>query len=266
MAVMLAVWGGTAIACLLLAYFLAMLVLPSKKWFGILIDQRGRCSLTHFQLFVWTVLIISLIAGVFVGRLAHGRYDPLAFTIPGQVLGLLGISVGSAVTATAVKTSKDARAPSRIAASGLSDPPHLGQIFLLEEGQYADQAIDLAKFQNFLFTIVLTIAYVVLAVHAIVKHGGSISTLPTFSGTFLVLVGISQGGYVANKLSNPAGNAPGLTLQNKTDGVDTAHPRNAVGAAAERTATVARADAISRLPGPGDADANFFRARNERYY
>jgi hypothetical protein len=266
MVVIFAVWAGVALACLLLPFFLAMRVMPSKRWFGILIDQRGRCSLTHFQLFVWSVLIVSLIAGVFVGRWVHGEPDPLAFKIPGQVLGLLGISVGSAVTATAVKAAKDVSSGSRIAASGLSDPPRLGQIFLLEEGQYADQAIDLAKFQSFLFTIVLAIAYIVLAVHAITKSGGSIAALPSFSGTFLVLVGISQGGYVANKLSSSAGDAPGLTVKNKAAGEGTASPRNAVGARLEHTATAALADEIAKRQQPGEAVANWAQAERERHY
>ena len=58
-------WTGSAIALVLLAWFLGLRVLPvpEKRWFGILIDMRGRCSLTHFQLFLWSVTILSLISG-----------------------------------------------------------------------------------------------------------------------------------------------------------------------------------------------------------
>jgi hypothetical protein len=94
-AVTFGVWAGSAIIFLGLAVSLGLWAMPSKKAYGILIDSRGRCSLTHFQLFVWSVVILSLIFGVFFGRWTHGAKDPLDFTIPGQVLGLLGISSDS---------------------------------------------------------------------------------------------------------------------------------------------------------------------------
>lgn len=267
MAVILSVWGGSAILFLILAWVLGKWVLPSKRWYGVLIDSRGRCSLTHFQLLAWTVAILSLIFGVFFGRLTHGAADPLDFKIPGQVLGLLGISVGSAATATAVKATKDVTAPQRIAASGVAasgvqDPPRLGQIFLLEEGQYADQAIDIGKYQNFIFTIVLVIAYGVLSVHVIVKQGGSISALPSFSGTFLILVGISQAGYVANKLPNQAGTPTGLTVKNRGAPDSQIVPRNPR-ARRRRDEIAGRALKISQGPDAGDAAANWLRAEQE---
>lgn len=185
---------------------LGVLVMPGSSWFGILVDTRGRCSLTHFQLFVWTVTILSLISGFFFGRWIHGANNPLGFKIPGQVLGLLGISLGSAATATAVKATKDVTAAPNIAASDAEiDPPRLVQIFLLEEGQFADKAIDIGKYQNFIVTLVLVVAYVGLSIHQVVLHGGAIGALPSFSGTFLILVGINQAGYVANKLPSQAG-------------------------------------------------------------
>src|SRR5262245_4998424 len=81
-----AVWAGIAI---------------KQSWFGIIIDGRGRASLSRFQLVWWTVIVLSLVCGVLVGRFA---FDPgedgtaievLGFSIPEQVLGLLGISVGT---------------------------------------------------------------------------------------------------------------------------------------------------------------------------
>ena len=42
---------------------------PLKRWLGILIDDRYRYSLTHFLIVLWSIVILSLIAGVFFGRL-----------------------------------------------------------------------------------------------------------------------------------------------------------------------------------------------------
>src|SRR5215831_1258280 len=44
---------------------------------GILIDERRRYRLSHLQLCLWSITILSLLSGVFFGRLIHGVADPL---------------------------------------------------------------------------------------------------------------------------------------------------------------------------------------------
>ena len=265
-------WLMSFVVLLALAIGLGAAMRPRRWLFGILIDARGRYSLTHFQLCVWSVVILSLIAGVFFGRWIDGVQDPLGFTIPGPVLGLLGISVGSAVTATAIKATKDVTAAARIAASGPGDPPRLGQIFLLEEGQYADQVIDISKFQNFVITIVLVVAYIALSVHALAdaSSAGTLTSLPTFSGTFLILVGISQGGYVVNKVTPQAGFAPGLTVATLSQEGAGIAPRNTKGLdvrtllAANQQLTVARRASAMARANPGQSDlTNWLQAEAE---
>jgi hypothetical protein len=219
-AAILVAWGISAALLILLAVVLGTITRPPSVPFGIFIDNRGRFSLTHFQLVLWSLVILSLISGIFWGRLVEGVQDPLGFTIPGNVLGLLGISVGSAVTAGVVKASKDASATSasRIAASNPAvDPPRWGQIFLLEEGEYADSVVDVTKFQNFVITLVLVVAYVALSIDAIVdaKQAVNVTTLPDIAGTFVILLGISHAGYVAGKVPNQAGRAPGLNMSDR---------------------------------------------------
>src|SRR6266545_3129134 len=136
-------WAVSAAVILALAVVLGYAVGPGRGPLGIFVDQRGRFSLTHFQLVVWTIVVLSLISGVFWGRLIDGVDDALSFTIPDQVLGLLGITVGSAVAAKVAKSAKDATAATRIAASSAADRPRLAQIFLLEEGEDADQVVDI---------------------------------------------------------------------------------------------------------------------------
>jgi hypothetical protein len=124
------------------ALLLALAAWPGGRYvrtagvFGILIDSRGRFSLTHLQLILWTLVVLPLVAGVFFGRLWAGVDDPLGFNIPPELLGVLGISVGSAVTASAVKASKDLRVPDRVKASiagSANDSPRFGQVLLIEE-------------------------------------------------------------------------------------------------------------------------------------
>ncbi len=78
---------------------------------------------------------------------------------------------------------------------------------MTEEGSYADDTIDVTKFQSFAFTIVLVVAYVGMAINAIVeaKTAARVTALPDLSGTFLVLLGISYTGYAGGKLQKASG-------------------------------------------------------------
>jgi len=209
-------WAGSAVAIIILAELVGRSA--TGRWLGIAIDSRGQYSLSQLQLALWTVVILSLVAGIFFGRLQHGD-DPLGFTIPAQVLGLLGISAGSSVTAIAAKVQKNTSHPATVAASAPVDPwtPKLIQIFLQEEGTYAGQVVDITKFQNFIITIVLVVGYVVLAVNSIHSAGtaAKVTALPTFSGTFLILLGISHAAYLAGKIPSPTGQPAGLTVASR---------------------------------------------------
>ena len=192
-------WAVSAALLVLLALVVGRLA-ALGKWLGILVDDRYRFSLTQLQIVTWSIVILSLISGVFFGRLLAGVRDPLDFAIPSQVLGLLGISAGSAVTAVSIKATKD---PASIGSEG----PRFRQIFLAEEGMYADRVIDVTKYQNFITTIILVAAYVILSIHAISDAGSAraVTTLPDISGTFLILLGISHGAYLAAKVPSKAG-------------------------------------------------------------
>jgi hypothetical protein len=89
--------------------------------------------------------------------------------VPDNLLIVMGISLGSAATATAVKAAKDAsiQAEHVLTSDPEVNPPRFAQIFLFEEGAMADKAVDAAKFQNFWFTLILQAAYVSLAITAI---------------------------------------------------------------------------------------------------
>jgi hypothetical protein len=108
-------WGGSALVISGLALLIGFVA--TQRVLGFLIDSRGRYSLTHLQVSLWTIVILSLIAGVFFGRWQHNVAHPLAFTIPSVVLGLLGISIGTGVTATAGKIAKNTTRPANVAAS-----------------------------------------------------------------------------------------------------------------------------------------------------
>lgn len=210
-------WGISAGVMVVLAALLGLKASVHPGILGVFIDRRGRFSLTHFQIVVWTIVVLSLVSGMFWGRLLQGGdLDPLGFSIPAEVLGLLGISLGSGLAAGVVKSSKDADAPQRIAA----DVPRPAQVFLLEEGALADKVIDVSKFQNFIITVILVIAFVIQAIDTIqaAKEVTDV-VLPTFSPTFLTLLGISHAAYVGGKMPSQQGVPPeGLTVQSRLAG------------------------------------------------
>lgn len=211
-------WGISG--AVLLGITIAVGLAATSRVDGILIDERGRYSLTHLQLCLWTIVILSLIAGVFFGRLVHGVSAPQNFDIPADVIGLFAISAGSAVTSTTIKRTKDTTRAANVAASGGRNyPPQLAQMFLVEEGTFANEAVDVGKFQQFVVTIVLVVVYIALAVHAIDLAGtaGAVTALPNITGALLVLLGISHGAYVTSKIPSSAGKPSGLVVGQRNE-------------------------------------------------
>ena len=209
-------WGISAFVLITLGAALGYLT--TRQLLGLLIDSRGRYSLTHLQLALWTIVILSLIAGVFFGRWQHNA-PPLGFSVPSVVLELLGISTGSAVTVTAAKSAKNSARPKNVAAAAPGPwRPSLLQV-LLEEGTYADQVVDITKFQNFVITVVLVLAYIGLAVQTITTAVSRPAwpRYPVSAATFIVLLGISHAAYLAGKLPSPDGQPTGLTVASRDE-------------------------------------------------
>lgn len=189
-------WLASLIVLLALAVWIGRQT--GRGYLGILIDGRGRYSLTHFQIVLWTIVILSSALGVLISR----GFDPTNFGLSPQLLGLMGISAGSAVLATSVKGSKDAqRSTANVARVGtftFSDgtettiTPRLAQMWLEEEGDQADKSVSITKYQNFIFTLVILGFYVTLAW---TKCG-----LPVLPENVVWLIGISHAGYVGGKV------------------------------------------------------------------
>jgi hypothetical protein len=211
-------WAISAGILIFLAVTLGVVI--GRGFLGILIDDRGRYSLTHLQIVLWTIVVFSLISGVFFGRLTEDAKTALDFTIPEELLIVLGISIASTAVSTVIKEQKNQSHPQRIAASNDADRPIFTQVFLLEEGEMADKAIDVAKFQNFWLTLILVIAYVALAISSFsdLSSPTEVTALPGFAGAFVTLLGISHAGYVAGKLPDRGGFPSGLTLELKREG------------------------------------------------
>jgi len=237
-------------------WFVAILVLlllaglagrASKHgWLGILIDGRGRYSLNHLQIVMWTVLVLSTMLALFF----YSRPPTLqAFAIPNTLLLLMGISVGSAATAGAIKSGKAVKnaavqvqgilpAAAVVPGGALFIPPHPAQVVLQEEGPLIDQVVDVTKFQNLIFTLVLGVTYVVLLLDSV---GVGTPGYPNLDAApnLLWLLGISHAGYLAGKL-------PDKPTQSNDGAIRAAlATRTALQPFAKTTAAVAPADVQS---------------------
>jgi hypothetical protein len=183
---------------------------------GILVDSRRRYSLTQLQIVLWTIVILSLISGVFWARLIDGSArTALDFAIPSELLVIMGISVGSTVAAVTVKASKDHLRGPNIAATPVGTAPSFMQVFTVEEGAGADQTIDVTKLQNFWITLLLVTAYVALCIGQFndLTKISDLTTLPSLSSDFIALLAISHGAYLAGKLPNRNGSPAAATAE-----------------------------------------------------
>ena len=59
-------WGVSA-AVLVLAAAVIGATAGKSSVFGVLIDRRGRYSLSRLQIVIWTLVVVSLLSGVFWG-------------------------------------------------------------------------------------------------------------------------------------------------------------------------------------------------------
>lgn len=190
-------WPISALVLLVVAWQIGLHA--RQNHFGILIDERGRYSLTHFQTVLWTITILSSLIAVFV---ASG-FEASSLVIPKELLGLMGISAGSAVLSTAVKRAKDSPGSKATVAysgrtvirfDGTKDiiSARFAQIWLQEEGNQADCAVSITKYQNFILTLVIFVAYVAIAWRT--------ALLPVLPENVVWLIGISHAGYVGGKV------------------------------------------------------------------
>ncbi len=198
-----AFWLAAFFILLVVTIFIGKNIAPmNQRVCGILIDDRGRYSLNHFQMILWTIVILSSVVGSFFANQIDAAHT---FSIDATVWGLMGISATSGILAAGVKATKDpANMPTATApkeppeeppagtATGSSSEPRFAQIWLEEEGVKANEVINITKYQNFLFTLAILLVYIAAALKA-----GGVPKLPT---EILWLIGISHAGYVGGKV------------------------------------------------------------------
>jgi IPT/TIG domain len=159
----------------------------------------GVSSTSKFQWLLWLVVILFAYVVLWVLRAKGGDYGAIS-QVPVNVLTVLGFSTATAVaakgiTAGYVSTNRIAKATGSAPAPAAATAPG-GQGGILQD----DGGIpELAKIQLIGFTLVAAGIFSATLIHQIFANPPQ-TALPNIDSSLLVLMGLSQGGYLGKKL------------------------------------------------------------------
>jgi len=171
----------------------------------ILVDARGRWSLSRLQLVLWTCLLLPTLWTMASVRMVAGATDPVALGMDENLWLVLGISMTSFATSPLILQRKEVRAPGMLVRGTGSNPSDLVC------GEDAGNAgyLDLARLQLLFFTGVSVCVYAVACHHALATAPHVDVALPPVSQSLVALLGISHATYLVNKNTDHPANARG---------------------------------------------------------
>jgi hypothetical protein len=160
--------------------------------FKIIKDATGYPSLAKFQLLLWTIIVTFAFFGIYLTRIFEGVLTPPPM-IPTNLLTLMGISV--IVPALNKKASAYRY--------GIAHPPApdgTKTVSMLQE----NNTLELTRLQMFSWTLVSITIYLLLLYSTVVSKMGDAQNLilPDIDGTLVVLMGLSQAGYLGGKIAH----------------------------------------------------------------
>ena len=191
-----------AIACLMTAFLMVLGYHTKSSLLGALITDKNVMSLSRFQLFVWSIIILAGYFAFAFTRMVKGLPDALNIFIDPQIYALIGITTASPLLAPTVLQLRN----KDIYTNDSSEQADFTDIF---EGDETGNGtvIDFSKVQMFFFTIVAACCFAVNLYHLLaavppgpVADGQKIlGSFPALSEGFLWLLGLSHLGYLGNK-------------------------------------------------------------------
>jgi hypothetical protein len=207
-------WGaaGIGLGFLLFLYLVTMATMNAKTGKGLwkrlfslqLVEGAdGSPSTSKLQWLLWLAVILFAYIVLWVLRAAQGNYSAIS-NVPVNVLTVLGFSTGTAVAAKGITWGYVQNG--LVAKTQPPDPPQgqagagggatVGQGGILQD----DSGVpELAKVQMMGFTLIALGIFLTTVVHEIVTNKVG-AGLPNIDSSLLVLMGISQGGYLGKKL------------------------------------------------------------------
>ena len=190
-------WALVLIGLLMLVFVIVLGLATKDRFDGVLIDRYNRITLTHFQILLWTLLVLATYAAAMLTNLMAGgdAINALDVSVPPELWLAMGISGGSFTTSKVIKLKiPDDKIADRAA------PGDAGWIdmFRSDVGE-GTGAVDVSKVQMFFFTVMLVAGYGVAVADELLNATGPIAKLPELNDAFITLLLISNGTYLARK-------------------------------------------------------------------
>lgn len=184
---LLAILIGLAVVVLI--WLIAAIPTRGRLWQ--LVDGADRRpSTSKFQWLLWLAAVVFGYSVLWVLRARQGDYSAIS-DIPVNLLTVLGLSTGTAAIAKGITAGY---VQSNRVAQPLAVTHAKGGLIQDDSG-----VPDLGKLQLMAFTLIAIGIYLATLIHQVVSNP-VITTMPNIDSSLLVLMGISQGGYIGKKL------------------------------------------------------------------
>lgn len=197
-------WGavGSGLGLLVVLYLAVAVFSKHRNPLELFRGFDGFSSTSKFQWFLWLVFILFSYTALWVLRAEQGNFSALN-EIPVNLLTVLGFSTGTAAAAKGITSGYVQTG--RVQKQNPSTPQpnansaDTGGVFQDDTG-----APELAKIQMMGFTFIALGIFFIAVIHQILTNDIT-DGLPNIDSSLMVLMGISQGGYLGKKLvtSNP---------------------------------------------------------------
>jgi hypothetical protein len=214
-------WQYVTVTAILVALCIVAGVLVNGRLEGVLIDDRNRMSLARMQWVAWIIVLLGAYFVEAVWNVAHsGSFPEMQI----ELFSLLGIVSGSSVVSSLIVDAKkrppvvpsgqpQAIQPLAVQPMAASDHPgHKGSMdinYKVAEASWADlylgeevanrYVVDVSRLQKLIVTVLLVLAYLIYLWEAFSPSVPGELAMPAVGTTFLSLLGISHGAYLASK-------------------------------------------------------------------
>lgn len=185
-------WVAVLIGLGVLALLYLVTAVTSGKWGlpELVRGADGRPSTSKLQWLLWIVVVVFAYTVLWVLRAKQGSYAAIS-EVPVNLLTVLGFSTGTAAAAKGITSGYvQAGRVAKTASAGAKQ----GGILSDDSG-----VPELAKIQVMGFTLIAIGIFLATLIHQVVSNP-VITTLPNLDSSLLVLMAISQGGYLGKKL------------------------------------------------------------------
>jgi hypothetical protein len=178
-----------ALALLALLYVVASIVGHSWNPLKVAEGADGQLSTSKFQWFLWLVVVLFSYVFLWVLRARQGHYGAIT-DVPANLLAVLGFSTTTAVAAKGITVGY-----LKSGSTSKPDPASAKGGLLVDDSGVP----ELAKIQMIGFTFIAILIFLADVLHQ-ARGGHPTAQLPNIDSSLLVLMGISQGGYIGKKL------------------------------------------------------------------